>query len=866
MTCSRRFGAVSDKVMGLRALAALVVKIGVVAVAYYLGARLGLRLAFANRNVTAVWPPTGIAVAALISWGFRIVPGVAIGAFLANLTNGAKPETAALITVGNTLAPIAASLALKYLTGFRRSLQRVRDVLALFFVGGFGAMTISATAGTATLWATHALGDTSIASVWVVWWVGDAIGVMLFAPLLLLAGMLPRVTDRVLERRSEAFALMLITAVTTVAAFNMRILLPYVVIVPMVWAAFRFEQIGAATVTLLVTIIAVAETAAGRGPFSFLSSTENLVSLQTFNATVGLTALLLAAVIHERGRAELALRMSEERYRRLFEQANDLVCIHDLDGNLTYVNAAAERITGYSRDRLVSMKINDLVAPEYARVVTRMITRQIERPSDATTYEIDVVGTNGKRVALEVSTTLVHQDGTPVAAQLIGRDITWRRFAEDRLRQQALHDPVTGLPNRALLQERLEYAVVLARRDDRRLALLLLDIDSFGDVNEAVGHQHGDGVLREIGVRLQGLLREADTVARLGGDEYAILLTSVGDDRAVATVADKLVAEIGVPFDVGDVQLEISASIGIALFPDHADSVETLTQRADIAMYVAKRRGGGAYVTYKPELDRHSIRRHALRTELESALAMQSFVLHFQPKIDMATMGTIGVESLIRWMHPRLGLVSPGEFIPLAEDAGLIQPITTWVIEESLRRCTTWIDAGLDLSVAVNISAPALVDDDLVGRLETALGRSGVPASKLILEITESDVMNEAIHTTLGRIGGLGVRLSVDDFGTGHSSLHQLGRLPVSEIKIDRSFVAGMGANDDHREVVRSVVELGRNLGLVVVAEGVETRETWNRLATLGCDQAQGFLMCKPVPAPALESWMMTPSWTGRVR
>lgn len=843
----------------------LVLKVTVVALVYYLGARLGLRLAFANKNVTAVWPPTGIAVAALVTWGLRVTPGVAAGAFLANLANGAKPETAALIAVGNTLAPVAATLGLWHLARFRSSLERVRDVLALFFIGGFGAMAISATAGTATLWFTNALGNDSIASVWIVWWVGDAIGVMLFAPLLLLLGAV-RVTDPIARRRSEAVALLVATTILSLAAFNLRILLPYIVIVPIVWAALRFEQTGAAFVTLLVTVIAVAETAAGRGPFSFLSSTENLVSLQTFNATVGLAALLLAAVIHERRRAENALRTSEERYRRLFEQANDLVCIHDLEGNLTYVNAAAERITGYSRDRLVSMKINDLVAPEYARVVTRMIARQIERPSDATTYEIDIVGTNSKRVALEVSTTLVHDDGEPIGAQLIGRDITWRRFAEDRLRQQALHDPVTGLPNRALLQERLEYAVALARRDDRRLALLLLDIDGFNEVNEAVGHQQGDGVLREIGMRLQALLREADTVARLGGDEYAILITSVGDERATAIVGDKLVSEIAEPFTIADTEVRVTASIGIALFPDHADSVETLTQRADIAMYVAKRRGGGAYVTYKPELDRHSIRRHALRAELESALATHSFVLHFQPKIDMKTMGTVGVESLIRWTHPRLGLVSPGEFIPLAEDAGLIQPITAWVIDESLRRCTTWIDAGLDLSVAVNISVPALIDEGIVAHLEEALTRSGVPADKLILEITESDVMNEAIHTTLGRIGALGVRLSVDDFGTGHSSLHHLGRLPVNEIKIDRSFVAGMGASEDHREVARSVVELGRNLGLMVVAEGVETRETWNRLATLGCDQAQGFLMCKPVPASALESWMMTPSWTGRVR
>jgi len=422
---------------------------------------------------------------------------------------------------------------------------------------------------------------------------------------------------------------------------------------------------------------------------------------------------------------------------------------------------------------------------------------------------------------------------------------------------QAMHDALTGLPNRRLFQDRIRQALLGGRRGSQPVGVLIIDLDRFKDINDTLGHHVGDQLLQMIGPRLQALLRESDTIARLGGDEFAVLLPNVVDAAGGVKVADKILKALEEPFVIEGLDLDIDASIGIALYPEHGEDVNTLMQRADVAMYLAKEAHTG-YELYTIERDRHSAKRLALLGELRKAIEDGQFVLHYQPMADMQSGSIGGVEALVRWQHPRHGLMMPDEFIPLAEHTGLIKPLTQFVLNQALRQCRTWHQAGLDLSVAVNLSVRSLQDEEFPDEVARLLEEHQVDPTWLELEITESAIVVDPIRAlgVLGRLGVMGVGLSLDDFGTGYSSLAYLKRLPVSEIKIDKSFIINMALDDNDAVIVRSTIELARNLGLQVVAEGVESEEMWTLLANLGCDLAQGYYLSRPIPAEDLTSWL----------
>jgi diguanylate cyclase (GGDEF)-like protein len=429
-----------------------------------------------------------------------------------------------------------------------------------------------------------------------------------------------------------------------------------------------------------------------------------------------------------------------------------------------------------------------------------------------------------------------------------------------RLVRLALEDPLTGLPNRELFADRVDQAIRTADRELRPVALLLLDLDRFKDVNDTLGHHHGDQLLCEVGERLRGALREADTVARLGGDEFAVLAPGATAEGA-AWVADKLRAALQQPLSVDGVALDLDASIGIALYPDHGDDAAQLLQHADVAMYVAKQAHVG-FMVYDPAVDRHSPRRLALLGGLRRALDRGELVLHYQPKADLRTGQVLGVEALVRWQHPDHGLLGAGEFIPLAERTGLIHPLTRWVLDAALGQAAAWQRAGHRLSVAVNVSTRCLLDPAFSDQVRDQLAAWQVPPHLLVLELTESAVMADPARAleVLGRLHALGVGLSVDDFGTGYSSMAYLKELPVDELKIDRSFVGQMATSQSDAVIVRSTIDLGHNLGLRVVAEGVETQHAWEQLTALGCDTAQGYYLGRPVPAEELEAQLGQPA------
>ncbi len=437
-----------------------------------------------------------------------------------------------------------------------------------------------------------------------------------------------------------------------------------------------------------------------------------------------------------------------------------------------------------------------------------------------------------------------------------------RRQAEETIRRLAYTDPVTDLPNRAQFLEQVQQAIEAAKGKGHPLALLFMDLDRFRDVNDTLGHAHGDSLLQQVGLRLRGALFAPDIVARLGGDEFGILLPKLASADDVKLIIKKLQDFLQAPFMVNGIPIDVEASIGVALAFKHADDADTLLQRADIAMYRAKELASG-YAVYAPEHDPHSPERLGLMAELRDAIERNQLLLHFQPMVEIATGHVVGTEALVRWQHPHRGLLAPDLFITTAEHTGLMGPLTRWVLTDALTHCQGAHREGIKLRVSVNLSARSLHDPRLPKMVENALKATGAEPRQLTLEITESAIMLDpkGAGETLAALNRMGVWLSIDDFGTGYTSLASLRHLPVNEVKIDKSFVVGMLANKSDAMIVRSVIELSHILGLRVVAEGVETKEILDALAALGCDEAQGYFISKPQACELLKKWLPTSPW-----
>jgi diguanylate cyclase (GGDEF)-like protein len=463
------------------------------------------------------------------------------------------------------------------------------------------------------------------------------------------------------------------------------------------------------------------------------------------------------------------------------------------------------------------------------------------------------VSTAGLMLGLSPMVALAADFALPSVALLLLPLLAVHRGGREAIAKehQALHDALTGLPNRLLFKDRIETA--LHGRSKLQSAVMLIDLDHFKEINDTLGHHAGDVLLQEVAARLSAELAGAGTVARLGGDEFGVLLPEMERSGDAMVVAQRLLGRLREPFTIEGLTLEVDASIGIACHPAHGDDVEQLNQRADIAMYAAKE-GGRGFVMFEPQLDRYSPRRLALAGALRQAIVDGEIILFFQPKADLATGRIVGVEALARWQHPELGLIGPTEFVPIAEQTGLIGPLTSHVLNEALRQVREWRDGGLELSVAVNLSARSFLDAQLAAEIPPLLERWGVGADMLELEITESMLMIDPgrAKATLDRLSAIGLSLSVDDFGTGYSSLANLKRLPVDGIKIDKSFVMDMAHDPSDAAIVRSTIDLAHNLGLRVVAEGVENQESWRRLREQGCDLAQGFHVSRPLPGDEL--------------
>jgi len=530
-------------------------------------------------------------------------------------------------------------------------------------------------------------------------------------------------------------------------------------------------------------------------------------------------------------------------------------------------------ICGYPAADFIDNKVRtygSIIHPDDRQYVIDGIDRALEAGSPYTLQYRVIHADGAARWVCERGRAILGEHGEHLWLDGVILDVTDqvlaeqdRDRAEDELRRQAelnrhqaLHDSLTGLPNRVLFHDRVSQAIQVAERDNAPFAVLVLDLDRFKEINDTLGHVTGDQLLLEVGGRLRTTLRGEDSIARLGGDEFAILLVGAAA-RPASDVASRIREALDQPLTLDGLPLRIDASIGIALYPAHARDVDGLIQRADVAMYLAKHNNLGSAV-YDPELDLHQPERLSLVTELRRAIHERELVLYYQPKVQVRDGRVRGVEALVRWRHPERGLLGPDEFIDAAQETSLIGPFTRYVIDEALRQCQEWARAGHELMVSVNVSTRNLIDAQFPDDLAQLLDKWKIRPSLLELEVTETAVIADPFRMkpVLERLGDMGLRLSVDDFGTGYTSLGYLTRLPINELKIDRSFVSNMTRSDQDDVIVRSTIDLGRNLGLDVVAEGVESPEVLERLRSLGCDVAQGFLMSRPVPASELTSWL----------
>lgn len=558
-------------------------------------------------------------------------------------------------------------------------------------------------------------------------------------------------------------------------------------------------------------------------------------------------AVVVFRDVTERRRAEESLKLAA----KVFETISEGIIVTDAEYRVTAVNPAFAQITGYSFEDMFGRTPTCLEptgsTPDIAETI-----RETVRTTGRWEGELWNRRKDGSDYAERLAFSAITDDsGAPVQYVIVFSDITQRKQDEERIRYQANYDSLTGLPNRALFMDRLNQSVSAASRSDQRVGLMFIDLDGFKLVNDTLGHDVGDGLLKESGKRLLDCVRTGDTVARLGGDEFTIIMPNLRDIRNAPVIAQRIISSLEQPFVFGGQEAFVSASIGITAYPDDAQDTVNLLKNADAAMYRAKEQGKANYQFFTQELNADANERLVIKNRLSKALERGEFTLYYQPKVSLADGSITSVEALLRWRNADLGMISPTKFIPVMEETGLIGAVGEWAIEVACLQHREWAEAGHPLRIAVNLSVRQLRQADLAKTVARLLAGAGIPPAGLELEITESMIMKdtEQAVSILSELDGMGVRLAMDDFGTGYSSLSYLKRFPLHTIKIDRSFVRDIGSDPDDLEIIRTIVSMGHSLRRCVVAEGVETEEQKALLSSLRCDEIQGYLVSAPVPA-----------------
>ncbi len=958
------------------------------ALAYFATSQLGLKFALIGHSVTLFWPPSGIALAAILLLGYRFLPAVFIGAFFSNLTSGLPLFAVIGMAAGATLEAWLGAYLLNRFTRFNPRLAEVRDIYCLVLYGGAVSTLSSALIGSTSLLTVGAIPPDYYLLTALFWWMGDALGVILFAPAALSYALhkpLPwtraQIGEAVLLLLTLALLSMLVfgyfSDITDLIPVGMFVLFPLIV-----WAALSFNQRFVSGVLILMFLVAVEATLHGIGPFVG-NDLRGVIDLWLYSVFLTVLGISVSALNYQRthslhelqaskdalSRAQAVggvgswqfdlgknrLECSDETYRifgvkhgtqldydaylaRVHPEDREMVdrawkealrggsydvehrilvggkvkwvrelanldfdantrravfaigTVHDISANQEEESAlrlAARVFESSSEAILITDAKNHVVAANHAFVTMsgyRSEEMMGKNPRilasgrhDAAFYRAmwDDIGNHGywrgeiwdkhKTGCIYpkwMSITAVRNDKSEVVNYIsIARDTTEQTEAEKNIHFLAYYDVLTGLPNRTLLRDRLGQMIAVSHRDRQQFALLFMDLDRFKYINDSMGHSVGDRLLQAVALRIQEDVREEDTVARIGGDEFIVLLRETGESSA-AIVAEKLLETLGTPYDLDGHVISTQASIGISIYPDHAHDADTLIKNADMAMYRAKEDGRSNYRFFKQEMNFRVELLFSMEKDLRLALERGEFFLHYQPQLDLATGKLRGVEALLRWNHPAKGAVSPAEFIPVAEETGQIIAIGEWALRAACAQMVQWRKQGVsDFTLSVNLSIRQLRQPTLGELVKKALNEFELAPQQLELEITEGIMMgdNQIAMGFLSEMHELGVQLSIDDFGTGFSSLNYLKTLPVHRLKIDRSFVCDIEADESDAAIIRSIISLGHRLDLRVIAEGVETQEQLDFLRIRGCDEIQGYFYARPLSPDALVEFFRNP-------
>jgi diguanylate cyclase (GGDEF)-like protein/PAS domain S-box-containing protein len=958
-----------------------------VASAYVLAAQAGFHLTMKGVGAPAIWGPSGIAIAAVVLGGYRMLPAIAAGAVVAELSAG-EPTLAVIgIAIGEALAAAAgATLMKRYHVD--PALERIKDVAGLVVLGAIAATSISALIHVGSLALAGAHQDHSLATLRA-WWLGGVVGVLLAAsPILVFARAPLELPDR--GRLAAAVLLLTTLVVGAILTVPTNSPLAFGALPLILLLAIEYGQRGAILGCVITSVNAVWYTAHGQGLFLGGSHATELIRVQMFTVVAACFSMLAAAARTERLVAENALaqlaeseralasaqslahlgsfewdvasdtttlsdelrriygleetagvafetlwqtglhegdidhvnavalealahrrpysvvyrivrpdgvirtlechaqfevdaegeavrllgsvqditafKRAEDRFRGLLETAPDAIVIVDEEGAIVLVNSQTERLFGYVREDLIGQSIDRLVPSGFADAANLHRESYVTDPDAGPIgSELDLLAVRkgGAEFPVEITLSPFHTDeGTLVSAAI--RDVTERKLAADALAHQASHDPLTGLPNRSLFLDRLEHALARARRSQRRLAVMFLDLDDFKLVNDTLGHDAGDQLLLAITPRLKEALRPGDTVARFGGDEFVVLCEDLQSENIAIDIADRIAAECGKPVRLGGREHSITVSAGAVIVEAGDATPSDVLRDADAAMYRAKALGKGRIEVFDESMRRRLLSRLSIESELRQAIKRGEFRLHYQPIVLLARDEIVGFEALLRWEHPERGLLDPSSFIAIAESSGLIVQIGEWALRQACHDAVRWSSyrhPAKPVFVSVNFSARQVARADATALVARVLHESSLDPSLLQLEITESILLDESEVSvqTLRGLKRLGVRIVLDDFGTGYSSLSYLKRFTIDALKIDRSFVDGLERGAEEGVIVNAVLSMAEALGIGVTAEGVETEGQVARLREHGCEFAQGYLFARPLPETELGALLTRP-------
>ena len=794
-------------------------------------------------------------------WGNLSLPAIYLAAAISEFSIGVPLLASLAIAVSNTFAPYITALLLRK-AQFNENLERQKDI-GLMIGAALAGMLISSACGVLTLYLAGVVNAEGMDRVWFIWWVGDTIGVLLALPLTL---NLRKINFKLHPGEYYQLACWLIFFTicemlisNMVMSLNKQFMLSLFLIMPvLIWSSMHFGIIGGSLVVIVLSSIAVWATAHGYGAFYSMNANEGLFSLWAFIVTLVVMMLLISVLQSERNLAERALRNNERKLRCVIDGALDAIVSIDANDAIIEFNPAAERIFGYKKEDVLGRSLAEIIIPHgYRDIHTKkhheFVETGIKHMFDRR-VELTALRADGTEFPIELTLTAMNDYDTTLVTGFM-RDISQQKKAQQEIENIAYFDVLTGLPNRRLLIDRFQRAVVKAKREKSYCALIFIDLDNFKSLNDSKGHDVGDQLLVEVANRIQQTIRAGDSVARLSGDEFILIIENLSDYHQAACdqtaeIVSKLLIELNKTYQLGMFEFNTTGSIGITLFNDDQLSFEEHLRHADTAMYQSKTSGRNTYRFYDHHTQQNVDKGLALETALQTALKNKEFHLNYQNIVDR-NQEIIAAEVLLRWTHPQLGEIAPTEFIPIAEKNNLIIKIGYWVLQQACLQLKAWDGQPVleNIRLSVNISAKQFLYINFIQELKALFKSTGVNPEKLKLELTETAVIDNIDDVTQKfiELRELGVRISLDDFGMGHSSLVYLKKLPVTQIKIDQSFVHDVLTDSNDAAIIQMILAIGETIQCNIVAEGVESLEQFETLKKFGCQFFQGFYFNKAV-------------------